>query len=72
MTQSTKRLINSMLDRREAAKLENAVRAGKTILVCERQGPTGKTTLCEALKKEGVPAVEEQDVCQIHLDRLLR
>lgn len=54
--------LDDLLGEREARKLRDAISAGKTILITGPQGPTGKTTLCLALKKAGVPAVEQWEV----------
>lgn len=60
-----RKYLENLLGKSEAENLVDAIREGKTIVVRGPQGPTGKTTLCNALRKAGASAVESWNVYEV-------
>ena len=61
----------SLLGEKRASDLQEALREGKTIIVCGPQGPTGKSALVQVLRSKGYCAMESFDVCEVRLDKEL-
>lgn len=51
-------------------EIKRAVKNNTPIIINGRQGSTGKTTLCNLLKKYGINAYEEYECCVITLNEL--
>lgn len=55
--------------KKKARQLMLAVKARTPVLIDGPQGPTGKTTLCEALRAAGAIAYERSSMYEVVLDR---
>ncbi|PGT52306.1 hypothetical protein COD86_28450 [Bacillus cereus] len=62
----------SILSSKDIARLENAIREGRTIIVDGPQGPTGKSRFVRYLKERGVNATEYWEAEVFTLDKPLK
>lgn len=62
----------ALLTSRQQDAIDQAADEGRPILVTGPQGPTGKTTLTEALRAAGVTAYEPHEMEVVELTRLFR
>lgn len=56
----------------QKSKIMFAQTMGKPVLVSGEQGPTGKTTLAELLRENGIQAFEDWECEKIILDSFIR
>ncbi len=66
-----KTYLTNLLGEQKAKRLLRAVSAGQPILITGPQIATGKTTLCEVLRKAGASAFERREVCEVNLSKPL-
>lgn len=59
--------IVSLLGEKRTYKLARAIRQGKTIIIGGPNGPTGKTTLWNELRKAGYSVVEKPNTYEVFL-----
>lgn len=64
--------LEDLLGPEKARRLAKAVRDGKTIIITGPQGPTGKTTLWDTLRKAGYPVIEKWNTYEISLRKFVR
>lgn len=60
--------IVELLGKKRAYELAEALQNRKTIIIDGPNGPTGKTTLCNELRKAGYSAVEKHNTYEIFLN----
>lgn len=59
-----KELLKNLLGEEDTERVLKAVQTGLTVVIDGKQGPTGKTTLCNELNKNGIHAVERWEMEQ--------
>lgn len=59
------------LNTSQKKQLDKAIELGKPILVKGPQGPTGKTTIVNFLREQGVVAFEEWECLTLELDSFI-
>lgn len=63
--------LRELLGKQEADKLKDALKSGKTIIICGEQ-QTGKSTLSKVLTNAGYHAVEDFNTYEITLKKPLK
>mgnify|MGYP002520825953 FL=1 len=66
-----KTYLTKMLGKRKANRVLRAVSDARPILITGPRIATGKTTLCEVLRKAGAPAFERWEAYEINLSKPL-
>lgn len=64
--------LESLLGKGKANKIKAAIKAGTPILITGPQIPTGKSTLCEVLRKTGATVFEQHEMYEVTLNRPLK
>lgn len=62
-----KTYLTKMLGKEDAKRVLYAMDHGQPVLITGRQGATGKSTLCEVLRRAGTPAFERWAMCEVEL-----